>query len=264
MKTQLIQLIVQRLNEAKEQLKTQFFLQHPIKVARHFALDNFFPDDLAHKIYSEFPKPRKMRVLRSYGELKSRYLEVKHVSPLLQDLYHAIQDPQVIAVLEDITKIKNQVADQSRPAGGISSLLEGYFINPHLDFSHNAGKTLYRTLNLLYYVSPNWQVENGGNFEVWDEAVENRIVIPNLFNRLVVMETNRKSWHSVNPVLCEEPRCCVFNYYFSEQSPEGEDYFHGSTFSLFNPLFKARPEQKIRRAIDRVKNNLLKKLSASR
>ena len=152
------------------------------------------------------------------------------------------------------------MVDTSRPAGGISTLLKGYYINPHLDYSHNAKKNLYRTLNLLYYVSPNWQVENGGNFEVWDEQINNRIIVPNFFNRLVVMETNSRSWHSVNPVLCDAPRCCVFNYFFSEQSPEGEDYFHGSPFSLFNPLFKARPEQKIRRAIARAKDSLLKKL----
>ena len=77
------------------------------------------------------------------------------------------------------------------------------------------------------------------------------------------METNRKSWHAVNPVLCDEPRCCVFNYFFSEQSPEGEEYFHGSAFSLFNPLFKARPEQKIRRKIARLREAIFKKVSST-
>ena len=73
---------------------------------------------------------------------------------------------------------------------------------------------------------------------------------------VLVMETGRKSWHSVNPVLCDAPRCCVFNYYFSEQSPEDEDYFHTASL-FFNRLFKARPEQKIRRAIASVRDALL-------
>ena len=34
-------------------------------------------------------------------------------------------------------------------------------------------------------------VENGGNYELWDESVNNHILVPSLFNRLVVMETNR-------------------------------------------------------------------------
>lgn len=247
MKNQLINLILKRLDELKEDLTKQFFFEHSIKVARHFVLDDLLPNEIAHRIYADFPKPRQMHLLKSWGELKSRYSYVKEITPLLQDIHFAIQDPSVIAMFEEITKIKNQVSDQSRPAGGISALPKGYYINPHLDFSHNSDKTLYRTLNLLYYVSPNWKIQDGGNFEIWDESVNTCIVVPNFFNRLVVMETNRKSWHSVNKVLSDSPRCCVFNYFFSEQSPEGEEYFHGSKFSLFNPLFKARPEQRFRR-----------------
>lgn len=249
MKNEFIDLIVKRLRETKDDLKKQFFFEHPIKVARHFALDNFLPTELAEQIYLNFPKPKKMHVLRSYGELKTRYYHIKNSTQLLKDLHHATQDPRVIAEIEEITGIKNQVSDLSRPAGGLSTLLKGYFINPHLDYSHNAAKKLYRTVNLLYYVSPDWRIEDGGNFEVWDEAVENRIIIPNYFNRLVVMETNQRSWHSVNPVVSNAPRCCVFNYLFSEHSPEGKEYFHSSSYKLFNTLFKARPEQKIRRKI---------------
>ena len=32
------------------------------------------------------------------------------------------------------------------------------------------------------------------------------------------METNKTSWHSVDPVMSEVRRCCVSNYYFSEHS----------------------------------------------
>lgn len=258
MKNQLTDLIVERLQEARKDLKDQFSFKHPIKVARHFALDNFLPTELAERVYSDFPHPKKMHMFRSVGELKSKYSHVREISPLLQSLYHAIQDVKVIAEIEEITGIKNQVVDELMPAGGISSLPKGYFINPHIDYSHNRAKTLYRTVNLLYYVSPNWKIENGGYYEVWDERVENRIIIPNLFNRLLVMETNRTSWHSVYPVSSKAPRCCVFNYFFSKDSPEGVEYSHGYGFSLFNPLFKPRPEEKIRRRIVSIRDKLFK------
>jgi len=260
MKNQLTDLIVQRLNESKEVLKKQFFLEHSIKVARHFALDNLLPTEIAEKIYVNFPKPSQMRLLHSYGELKLKYSYVKHASSLLQDLHFAIQDPKIIAMIEEITGIKNQVPDRSRLAGGISTLLKGHYINPHLDNSHDVDRKLYRTVNLLYYVSPNWKLENGGNYELWDESVKSCIIVPSFFNRLVVMETNRTSWHAVNPVVCDSPRCCIFNYFFSEKSPEGEEYFHSSSSLFSNPLIKPRPEQKIRRTIARVKDSLLRKL----
>ena len=247
MKTQLTDLIVQRLNEAKEQLKKEFHREHPIKVARFFALDNLLPTEIAERIYADFPDPRKMHLLSSSGKIKLKYCHLKDASSLLRDINSAIQDSQVVAVIEEITRIKNQVPDTSRFAGGISTLLKGYYLNPHLDNSHNVEKKgHYKTVNVLYYVSPNWGLENGGNYELCDEAVENCILVPSVFNRLVVMETNRSSWHAVNPVLCDAPRCCVFNYFFSEQSPEGVEYFFSK------PSFRARPEQKIRRAVEHI------------
>ncbi len=259
MREQLTDLIVQRLNEAKEDLKKQFFFEHPIKVAHHFSLDNLLPIEIAEQIHAHFPKPKQMRLLNSSGELKLKYSYLKNGSPLLQDLHHAIQDPRVIAVIEEITGIKNQVHDTSRLAGAVSTLLKGHYINPHLDNSHDVDKKLYRTVNLLYYVSPNWGLENGGNYELWDEAITNRIIVPSFFNRLVVMETNQTSWHAVNPVLCDAPRCCIFNYYFSNQAPRGQEYFHTASSLFYNPLIRPRPEQKIRRAIARIKNRVFGK-----
>ncbi len=261
MKNQLIDLLVQRLNKAKEQLKKDFSKQHPIKVARHFALDNVLPTDIAEKIYAQFPKPNKMRLLKSSGELKLKYSHLKDISSLLQDVHYAIQDLQVVKIIEEITEIKNQVPDTSRCAGGISTLLKGHFINPHLDNSHNIEGKLYRTVNVLYYVSPHWELENGGNYELWDESVTNRIIVPNLFNRMVVMETNNTSWHAVNPVLCNAPRCCIFNYYFSAHSPLGEAYFHGPSSTFLHPLFKPRPEQKIRRSLADIKQSIISCIS---
>lgn len=260
MKDQLTNLIIERLSESKDRLKADFHLHHHIKVARHFVLDNFLPTEIAEQIYSNFPHPRKMRKLSNYGEIRLKYSHIKHTSTLLQDVHTAIQDPRVVAVIEEITGIKNQVPDMSRYAGGVSTMLKGYYINPHLDHSHDVDKNLYRTVNLLYYVSPNWRAENGGNYELWDASIEDHILVPSLFNRLVVMETNRTSWHAVNPVLCDAPRCCVFNYYFSEQSPEGVEYFHGPSSLFLNPLFKARPEQKVRRAISRIRNAIVSKI----
>lgn len=255
MKDQLTDLIVQRLSEAKQQLKKEFFREHPIKVARHFALDNLLPTEMAERIHAHFPKPKKMHLLSSSGKIKLKYCHLKDASSLLRDINSAIQSPRVVAAIEDITEIKNQIPDPTRFAGGISTLLKGYYINPHLDNSHDLEKKIYyRTVNLLYYVSPNWQRENGGNYELWDESITNHILVPSFFNRLVVMETNSTSWHAVNPVLCDAPRCCVFNYFFSEHSPEGREYFFNK------PSFRPRPEQKIRRTIDNIKNAFLKKL----
>jgi Rps23 Pro-64 3,4-dihydroxylase Tpa1-like proline 4-hydroxylase len=43
-------------------------------------------------------------------------------------------------------------------------------------------------LNLLYYVSPEWDHKYGGNLELWSNGVKaNQVTIDSLPNRLVVM-----------------------------------------------------------------------------
>lgn len=226
-----IELILKRLEEEKLALKQQFFQSHPIDISRHFVLDNLLPIDLALEIYANFPEVKKMKNLSRFGKLKLKYKHLNESSPVLRDINAAIQDPTVVQKISEITEIKGQVPDRSRFAGGISVLLKGYYLNPHIDISHNAQyKDYYRTANVLYYVSPDWKVENGGNYEIWDREVKQYITIPALFNRLVVMETGSSSWHAVSKVECDNPRCCIFNYYFSKQSPEGKEFFKKNRF----------------------------------
>ena len=78
-RSQLTDLILNRLNETKEQLKQQFFLEHPIKVARHFVLDNLLPTEIAEKIYATFPKSNQMHLLGISGKLKIKYSHLREV-----------------------------------------------------------------------------------------------------------------------------------------------------------------------------------------
>jgi hypothetical protein len=134
-------------------------------------------------------------------------------------------------------------------------MFKGDFLNPHIDNSHDGDRKRYRRLNLLYYVSPDWKIENGGNLELWDEEKLNPKLLAALTNRLVVMETNKNSWHSVSQVVVNRPRCCVSNYYFSAISPDSTNYFHVTSFT-------GRPEEKIKKifgVIDNATRNFVSK-----
>ena len=114
------------------------------------------------------------------------------------------------------------------------------YLNPHIDNSHDKDRNRWRVLNLLYYASPDWVEENGGNLELWPEGVEGKqITIHSRFNRLAVMVTHNQSWHSVSPIKSDSFRCCVSNYYFADEALRASDSFHVTSF-------RGRPEQKIR------------------
>lgn len=246
-------LILKRLGEATIDLKKQFFQENSLKISRYFVLDNLLPESLALEIYTNFPKPKNMPMLNGLGRLKLKYSHLKDTHQIIKDINAAIQDPRVVKAIEHITEINHLMPDVSNFAGGVSTLEKGFYLNPHIDISHNVeNKNFYRAANVLYYISPDWALEKGGSYEIWDEKVEQCIIVPALFNRLLVMETNSISWHGVSEVLCDEPRCCIFNYYFSEQSPEGKH------FSKTVASFKAHPKQKIYRTLQNIKEKLKK------
>ncbi|HQU42514.1 MAG TPA: 2OG-Fe(II) oxygenase, partial [Pirellulales bacterium] len=132
----------------------------------------------------------------------------------------------------------------------------GDFLNPHLDNSHDGDQTKYRAVNLLYYLSPGWALDHGGNLELWDRSVREPTSVLSAFNRLVLMKTDGLSWHSVTRVTTHQPRWCASNYYFSPRSPDESAYRHVTTFA-------GRPEEKAKRlllALDGLAANLVGKM----
>lgn len=248
MNEEIIQTIVERLEREGEALRADFLADK--NVTTHFtAIDNLLPEDLARRIYAAFPPVEEMRFLDSFREKKFTSKSLDKFDSLISDITFAFQDRRVIDAVSGITDIKDTVGDPHLYAGGISAMARGHFLNPHLDNSHDAEQENYRVLNLLYYCTPDWKAENGGNLELWNEDVTESVEIPSLFNRLVLMATNDKSWHSVNEVKADGRRVCISNYYFSPHSPNGYETTHVT-------FFKARPEQKLRRIVTAVDSNL--------
>lgn len=216
---------------------------------RYALLDDLLPQPISQDIHNSFPTADAMRLMDSFREKKYTSKSFDKFDPLMEYITFAFQDPRVIEVVEEITGIRNQIPDVRLYAGGLSAMGPGHFLGPHIDNSHDGSRKYYRTLNLLYYVTPDWSQDYGGNLELWDRGVKRNTTIASKFNRLVIMETNPWSWHSVSEVKVDRLRCCVSNYYFSPTSPTGQDYFNVTSFS-------ARPEQKMLRALASVDNKL--------
>ena len=245
----LVDLIVARLEAAEAELRDSFEKSVAEVGVRYCVLDGLLPTDIAQRIHDAFPQAEQMRLMDSFRERKYTSKSFDKFAPLMADITFAVQDPRVVRVVERITGIKDQIPDSSLYAGGLSAMGPGHFLGPHIDNSHDAAREYYRTLNLLYYVSPDWTLENGGNLELWDRNVCGKLTVLSGFNRLVIMETNPWSWHSVDTVRTDRLRCCVSNYYFSPTSPTGREYFNVTSF-------RARPEQKALRAFTWVDNKL--------
>lgn len=204
-----------------------------------FCLDDLLPPEWAAQLHAVFPAQRRMTFKNSIKERKHVTAQMNAHAPILEEAVYAFQMPAVVEAVAAITGLKGLEPDTELYAGGLSAMGKGAYLKPHLDNSHDAAQQRYRVLNLLYYVTPDWRAEDGGALEVWDEGPTGTPrAFPSLFNRLVVMATNRHSWHSVDAVKADRRRCCVSNYYFSRVSPEERDYFHATSF-------RGRPDEPI-------------------
>lgn len=247
--SQFVDLLAEKLNEQADSIRQQW--QNPTGTAtRHFVVDNLLPADIHAAIYNAFPRDANgFFSLDSFREKKRTSVNLDEYDPILSDITYAFQDPKIVDLVSRLIGFSHIEPDPMLYAGGLSMMFQGDFLNPHLDNSHDGKRNRYRRLNLLYYVSPDWSLDKGGNFELWngDRSVAKTFVSGN--NRLLVMETTRHSWHSVNRVEVAGPRCCVSNYYFSEISPDKEDFFHVTSFT-------GRPEEKLKRMLGVIDNGL--------
>lgn len=243
----IVELLCSSLLLREEDLKQQWDARTGLPT-RYFVLDDVLPADLAISIAAAFPSDGAgFHQLNSFRERKRTLAKLSETDPVLSAVSVAFQDPRVIDAVSRIAGITNLEGDRTFYAGGLSMMMPGGFLNPHIDNSHDGNRSRYRRINILYYVNRDWSLESGGNFELWDDEVRKNTTIVAGFNRLVVMETNRRSWHSVSRVLAGRGRLCVSNYYFSRESPDGSDYFHVTSFT-------GRPGETLKRMLGPIDN----------
>ena len=222
------QQIQRTLRERAETIREGWSTSSPV---RHVAIDDLLDQEVAEQLASQFPRASELSKKQSLKEKKRVGVDVDQYPAIVGETLFAFQDPKVVELVGEVTGIAELMPDPSLYASGLSAMATGGFLNPHLDNSHDGDGKRYRAINLLYYVTPDWEIENGGNLELWDTEVTHPKTIHSKFNRLVLMQTNDTSWHSVSKVKADGQRNCVSNYYFTDASPTGEPYKHVTSFA---------------------------------
>ena len=214
-----------------------------------FYLDDVLPENIAKKIATKFPDLKDTVKRKNLKELKYTAFQMDKYDNLLEEVIYAFQDAKIVGIVSEICGLSAIYPDENLYAGGLSLMAKGNFLNPHLDNSHDKDRNRWRVLNLLYYVTPDWKLDNGGNLELWAKGIkEEPVTIVSKFNRLAVMATHQNSWHSVSKVEKEAVRYCVSNYYFSDKPLLASDEFHVTTF-------RGRSSEKVKDIVLQIDNN---------
>ncbi len=254
-RTEIAELIVAKVQSEQSSIRDAY-LQSSDKIGA-FTVDNLLPEELALKLYASFPDPATMKRKKSLRENKFIAAQMNQYAPLLEEAIFAFQDARVVSIIGHICGNDQLLPDESLYAGGISLMGYQQFLNPHLDNSHDKDRNRWRVFNLLYYVTPDWKEEYGGNLELWPDGMAGKQrTIHSKFNRLAVMATHQGSWHSVSPVTFRGNRCCISNYYFANEPLKPTDKFHVTSF-------RGRPEQPLRDLVltgDQILRTLVRKV----
>lgn len=253
-KEKIILEILDSLNKNILNLKKQW--DSDLGYAKHFFVDNLLNEEVAKFAYQNFPmnKGFQLNQFSSFRERKKTFTRIDLLDKIIPNITDAFHDDRIIKKISEITSINALECDASLYAGGLSIMSNGDFLNPHIDNSHDSKRKRYRRLNLLYYLTPGWELKYGGNLELWNKNVTKKITILSKFNRLVIMNTNNLSWHSVNRVNVDKSRSCLSNYYFSKNSPNNKDYYNVTSFT-------GRPEETLKRSFGIMDNYLRQKFS---
>ena len=204
----------------------------------HIVIDNFLPEAHIRFLEARFPDPThpawldwRVRSPHQYG--KQGPGDTSKFALLEPALLMALQEFngwKFLNFLESLSGIDALIPDPHFSGGGLHQIVEGGLLDIHTDFNDYQRLQLYRRLNVLIYLNEAWEESWGGCLEFWDGGAETgKCVnsIPPVFNRAVVFETDKTSFHG-HPEPWSAPnaitRKSIALYYYTSWRKEGSVY----------------------------------------
>lgn len=199
----------------------------------HQVIDNFLDLGRAKTISQEFPDYHS-NIWFFYNnplEHKKSCNNWYQFGSETYKLFCYLNSKEFITHLQKITGIKKLYPDIGLHGGGLHIHGRGGKLNVHLDYSIHPKLKLQRKLNLILYLTEDWNPKWGGGLELWSHQKEKNkpdkkiVTVDNIFNRIILFDTTQNSWHGFpDPITCPEGtyRKSIAVYYLIDP-PQGTD-----------------------------------------
>lgn len=201
-----------------------------------------------------------------YGSKKKRYCgDIERLPPSVVRVIQEASSPVFLRWLMDLTGEQGLLPDPYLEGGGIHQIAAGGFLKVHADFNWNEKLHLYRRLNLLLYLNPDWNPAWGGALELWEQDMSRcAVTVAPEFNTMVIFTTDDRSFHGHPHVLscpADVTRDSIALYYYSPIRPTrnfkerrtGTDYrpIEGDSFDYYDASLAARVRNRIGKLLGR-------------
>lgn len=171
----------------------------------HLIIDDFVDQSVAEKLSEEFPNIDDANLFNYSNPLekKSALNDWNKFPNTTYKLFEYLCSEPIVRQLGAILGMK-LFPDFGLHGGGWHMHPDGGKLNPHLDYSIHPKLGLQRKINLIIYLSQNWEPEFGGHFGLWSNDPETNLPlklekeVEIKFNRAVIFDTTHMSWHGLS------------------------------------------------------------------
>lgn len=179
----------------------------------HLVVDGMWPDALLASIGAEFPASDDTRWI-TYPDEKERGKKAgdsRMWGPATRGFFDAARSDEACRMLEALTGISPLTADDI--GGGMHETGEGGRLAAHVDFNVHPTLPLERRINMLVFLSPDWDPAWGGTLYLGEQR---EVAVVPAWNRTVIFATGETSWHGhPDPVIGNHLRRSLACYYYA-------------------------------------------------
>lgn len=220
------------------QVKQEFHLAKPFN---HVVIDNFFNEDVANQLSDDFPDYDDQNISKHENLLEDKRT-MNSWGRFPKTTYKTFMwlGSNLTENLKTLVDNNNLIFDYGLHGGGWHMHRNGGNNNVHLDYSVHPKLGLQRKLNVIVYLTRDWNPQWNGGLELWSHNEETKRPkdkiksIDNIFNRCIIFDTTQNSWHGL-PKKIECPagivRKSIAGYYLIP----AEEYIDTRSRALFAP-----------------------------
>ena len=200
---------------------------------KHLYIDNFFSPEFANALLDSFPDLNNKDLWDTSNDpeievkMRSKWQSEFDIPDTIVDAVRVLNSSLFLKTVSEKFDIPKLMPDPYFTGGGLNVTVSGGLLDVHVDGNYHDASGLNRRINAILYLNPGWQEGWGGEFGLYDETGDKLIKkIAPIHNRLVIFDTNDKSFHGL-PDLLNFPegharRSIILYYYTKEERPSDQ------------------------------------------
>lgn len=246
-----------------DDLQPQFTQALPFE---HIIIPNFLNENVANSLYEQFPEDITSDNWHKYYnpiEVKYAHDNMEKMPDNFKEMFYLLSTKEICSKFSKLSNIPGLEPDPYLHGAGLHILPRNGRLHLHLDYEKHPYLNKERRLNLILYLTKDWNPEWNGDTQLWNKEMDKCVVkSPVIFNTAIIFKTNEISWHGLpDKITCPEGvyRKTLAYYFISPLESEaskdkvgndGSGYRTKATFTkrpddapseLIDKLYKIRP-----------------------